>query len=99
MGEKPINFRLGRVRASVWSNESENGPWYSVSFSRLYKDKDGQWQDSTRFSREDLPLLMKAADQVHTFLYRQQTEETAGDEPGSDRSPDPYDATPPLQSR
>lgn len=73
MTNRPVNeFKVGRVRAAVWSNESEEGTWHTVTFSRLYKDKEGNWKDSTSFSRDDLPLLMKAADQAHTFLYQQQ---------------------------
>lgn len=79
---KPINeFKVGRVRAAVWSNESESGIWHSVTFSRLYKDKEGNWKDSTSFSRDDLPLLVKAADQAHTFLYQQQSATSAEDDP------------------
>ena len=62
--------KVGRVRAAVWANEGEDGTWHTVTFSRLYKDKEGRWQDSGSFSREDLPLLIKAADQAHTWLYR-----------------------------
>ena len=80
MSEKPITFKVGRVRAAVWTNESDKGRWHSVSFSRLYKDKDGNWQDATRFSREDLPLLIKAADQAHTVLYQGQAEDKADEE-------------------
>lgn len=80
MGDKPVNFKVGRVRATVWTNESDTGPWHSVTFSRLYRDKDGRWQDSASFSREDLPLLMKAADQAHTFLYQN----PPGAEPGEE---------------
>jgi hypothetical protein len=94
--EKPVNFKVGRVRASVWKNESDAGPWYSVSFSRLYKDKEGKWQDGTSFSREDLPLLIKAADQAHTHLYQDRPEAGTADEewtafdeplPGAARGP------------
>jgi hypothetical protein len=62
--------KFGRVRAAVWANEGETGTWYSVTFSKLYKDREGKWQDSGSFSREDLPLLVKAADQAHDWLYR-----------------------------
>lgn len=62
--------KFGRVRAAVWANETESGVWYSVSFSKLYKDKEGKWQDASSFSKEDLSLLIKAADQVHTWMYR-----------------------------
>jgi hypothetical protein len=74
MPGKPVNFKVGPVRATVWANESETGTWFSVSFSRLYKDKDDKWQDSTSFSREDLPLLIKAADKAHTYLYEKHPE-------------------------
>jgi hypothetical protein len=69
---RPVHeVKVGAVRAAVWMNEGSNGSWPSVTFSRLFKDKTtGQWQDSQSFSREDLPLLIKAADQVHTYLYR-----------------------------
>lgn len=62
--------KIGRVRGTVWANESENGTWYAVAFSKLYKDRDDKWQDSVYFSKEDLPLLIKAADQLHTWLYQ-----------------------------
>jgi hypothetical protein len=67
--------KFGKIRAAVWANEMESGIWHSVTFSRLYKDKEGKWQDSDSFSREDLPLLIKAADQVHTFLYQRASRE------------------------
>ena len=71
MSNKPVKeFKVGRIRAAVWANEAEAGTWRTVSFSRLYKDEEGKWKDSTSFSRDDLPLLMKAADMTHTFLYQ-----------------------------
>lgn len=72
--EKPSNkpvheLRLGRIRAAVWLNETENGPRYNVQISRLYKDKNDKWQDSTSFGREDLPLVAKVADQAMVWIY------------------------------
>ena len=62
--------RLGRVRAAVWKNESAKGSWYSVTIAKLYKDEDGKWQDGHNFSREDLPLLIKVADEAYTWAYQ-----------------------------
>ncbi len=68
---KPVHeVRLGRVRAAVWKNESDQGAMHNVTFSRLYKDGD-DWKDSTSFGRDDLPLLIKAADMAHTWIYMQ----------------------------
>ena len=37
---KPVHeIRLGRIRAAVWLNETDNGPRYNVQISRLYKNK------------------------------------------------------------
>jgi hypothetical protein len=66
---KPIHqVRIGRIKAAVFDN-GENAP-RKVQFTALYKDGD-QWKGSQSFTREDLPLLAKVADQVHTYLYEQ----------------------------
>ena len=70
--KKPIHeIRLGRVRAAIWENETSNGTRHNVTFSRLYRDEQGNWQDSASFGRDDLPLLWKVADCVHTWILQQ----------------------------
>ncbi len=67
---KPVHeIRLGRIRAAVWLNDTENGPRYNVQFSRLYKDKTDQWKDSASFGRDDLPLVAKVADLAMVWIY------------------------------
>jgi hypothetical protein len=71
MAKRPVHeIRMGRVRAAIWENNSQNGTRHNVTFSRLYRDGD-QWKDSSSFGRDDLPLLVKVADQVHTWIYQQ----------------------------
>jgi hypothetical protein len=75
MSKKPVHeVRLGRIRAAIWENETQNGLRHNVTFSRLYKDGD-QWKDSSSFGRDDLPLLIKVADQVHTWIFQQKPED------------------------
>ena len=75
---KPVHeIRLGRIKAAIWENETQNGLRHNVTFSRLYKDGD-QWKDSSSFGRDDLPLLIKVADQVHTWTYQQKPEDASG---------------------
>ena len=72
MSKKPIHeIRLGRIRAAIWENETSNGTRHNVTFSRLYRDEQGNWGDSTSFGRDDLPLLWKVADCVHTWIMQQ----------------------------
>ena len=70
--KKPVHeVRLGRIRAAIWENETSNGTRHNVTFSRLYRDELGNWKDSTSFGRDDLPLLWKVADRVHTWILQQ----------------------------
>jgi hypothetical protein len=80
---KPVReFRIGRIRAACWANQTDNGVRHNVTFSRLYKSDGGEWQDSSSFGRDDLLLLAKVADRVHSWIY-EQTQEQNGSQNGS----------------
>lgn len=67
---KPVfEIRLGRIRAAIWANKTENGIRHNVTLSRLYTDGEGNWKRSESFGREDLPLVAKVADLAHTWIY------------------------------
>ena len=67
---RPVHeIRMGRIRAAIWENETQNGTRHNVTLSRLYKDGD-DWKDSTSFGRDDLPLLAKVADRAHTWIFQ-----------------------------
>jgi hypothetical protein len=66
--------RVGRIRAAVWANTSEKGPWHSVTLSRLYKDGD-DWKDSGSFGRDDLLLLAKVLDTAHSWIIEHAAQE------------------------
>jgi hypothetical protein len=65
---KPVHqVRIGRIKAAVFEN-GDDAP-RKVQFQALYKDEEDQWRGSQSFTREDLPLLIKVADRVHSYLY------------------------------
>lgn len=69
--QKPAHeIRLGRIKATLWENETEQGTRYNVTVSRLYKDGD-DWKNSTGFGRDDLPLVAKVVDMAHLWIYEQ----------------------------
>ncbi len=40
--EKPVHeIRLGKCKAAIWLNQTDSGPRYNVSFSRIYKTEKG----------------------------------------------------------
>jgi hypothetical protein len=63
--------RFGRLKATVWRQESDNGPWYSVVLTRSYKDAQGNWQTSQSYGRDDLLLVAKLCDRVHSWIYQE----------------------------
>jgi hypothetical protein len=43
---------------------------HSVTFVRLFR-KDDQWQETTSFGRDDLPLIEKVANKAHDYIFEQ----------------------------
>ena len=69
--QKPAHeIRLGRIKATIWENETENGTRHNVTVSRIYKDGE-EWKQTGSFGRDDLPLVAKVADLVHSWIYEQ----------------------------
>ncbi|MBU6401008.1 MAG: hypothetical protein KGS61_11865 [Verrucomicrobia bacterium] len=74
MKNKPIHeIRLGAIKAAVWRNDTDAGVRYNATFSRLFKQGD-TWQSSDSFGRDDLLLLGKVADQVHSWILEHQSQ-------------------------
>ena len=72
---KPVaEVRIGRVKATVWSNETGGRMRHNVTFSRLYKDGD-EWKRTQSFGRNDLLVLAKVANQAHSRIFELQQEE------------------------
>jgi len=83
---KPVHeIRLGRIKAAIWRNETQNGSMFNVTISRLWKDGT-QWKDSTSFGRDDLPLLAKVADIVHTWIFTQNQDQNGSQNHAQDGS-------------
>jgi hypothetical protein len=76
--QKPAHeIRLGRIKATIWANDSENGIRHNVTLTRIYKEGE-EWKKSGSFGREDLPLVMKVADLAHTWIYEQGNDSSGG---------------------
>jgi hypothetical protein len=70
MSKRPAHeIRFGFVKAAIWENQTKGGLQFKVTIVRLFKDGDA-WRESTRFGRDDLPLVAKAADLAHTWIYQ-----------------------------
>ena len=55
---KPANtLRCGNLKATIWQNVSEKGPFFATTFSRPFKDQSGEWRNGTSFGLNDLEAL------------------------------------------
>lgn len=70
MAQPAYEVRYGYIKATIWRNHTKAGDRFSVALARLYRDGD-VWRESGRFGRDDLPLVAKAADQAHTWIFSQ----------------------------
>jgi hypothetical protein len=89
---KPVfEVRFGRIRASVWKNHHpDQGDWFSVQITRLYKDDKG-WKAATSFGRDDLLVVAKVADKAHDWICaQQQASQVAAREDGAPDESAPY---------
>jgi hypothetical protein len=57
-------FRCGNIKATIWGNPSEKGPFFATTFSRPFKDHSGAWRNRTLFGLHDLEALVTVAHQA-----------------------------------
>jgi len=80
--QTPIDeVRIGSLKAAIWQNQvgDDGAIRYNVTFGRLYRTDDGEWKTTRSFGLNDLLVLSKLADQVHTRVYELR-EQPAGDD-------------------
>jgi len=58
---KPEVISDGALKAKIWTNESEKGPHHNITLSRIYKDQDGNYQESNSFNQNDLLAISELA--------------------------------------
>ena len=72
---RPIkHFRVDDVSAAVWDRkvlvQGEERVYYSVTFERSYKDRDGTWKHTRWFDLESLGKVVTVAQQAVAYSYR-----------------------------
>jgi len=70
---KPIkDFRSGGIQASVWRNETEkNGQVvvrHSVRIQKQFRNKNGDYENTEYYFRDDLPKLILVAQKAFEFI-------------------------------
>lgn len=68
-------FRIGKVKATIWANTTDQGIRHNVKVGRIYKTEQG-WQNTDSFGRDDIPLLIKVLVRAHDWMYETPEDET-----------------------
>ncbi len=81
---KPIDtIREGSLKATIWKNFGDNGNFYSVEFSRTYKQGD-VFKDSRRFSGSELLRIARLAHIAYDEITIMRGKEGKGNENAAD---------------
>jgi hypothetical protein len=65
---KPAHkIRHRNIAVTIWKNDGKNGPFYTVTPSRSYK-QDDQWKETDRFDCDDLLLLAELSKEAHAWI-------------------------------
>ena len=64
------SFRSGSVNTAIWENTGEQGLLFSVSFSRPYKDAQGNWKASLSYGLNDLDSLSSLVELAKDWVRR-----------------------------
>ena len=66
---KPANtLRCGNIKATIWQNVSERGPFFATTFSRPFKDQSGEWRNGASFGLNDLEALLTVAREAKEWI-------------------------------
>lgn len=70
-GNKPAHeVRLGNIKATIWMNNTGQGPRYNTQFERSYLDGQ-EWKTSDSFGRDDLLTIGFVAQEALRWIVEQ----------------------------
>lgn len=71
MASEPVHvIRFGLIKCEIFQQQTRSGERFNVSVHRLYRN-GSVWERSRMFGRDDLPLVAKAMDHAHTWIFDQ----------------------------
>ena len=84
-------LRDGSLKATIWRNEGESGPYFTTTFAKTYETQNGKLRDTTGFTGPELLRVaeLARAAYAHTITLRRDPEpqgEQSREEPEPRRS-------------
>jgi hypothetical protein len=74
---KPLDtLRDGRLKATIWENDGQNGPYHTVTLAKVYEDQQGKLQETSSFSGGELLRIAELARESHAYVRDLRRERT-----------------------
>ena len=71
MVRQPIHeIRRGLIKVRIWRKRTRDRLRHTITVTRLFRNGD-LWKESSRFGRDDIPLLRIVLDAAHSWIFRQ----------------------------
>ncbi len=67
-------IKRGLIKAKICGKRTKAGINFSVSIVRVFRNGD-QWKESTRYGRDDIPVIRLVLDEAFGWIYSQQESE------------------------
>ena len=65
-GNPPASvLKDGNLKASIWENEGQKGKYFTATFAKVYKDRNGELRDTNVFNNSDLLKVSELARQAY----------------------------------
>jgi len=75
---KSREFKQGLIEAKVSVRQTKGEFRYTLTIVRLYRNGD-QWKESTRFGRDDIPVMRLVLDEAYGWILTQQASEVSSE--------------------
>lgn len=62
-------IRRGLIKVRIWRKKTRSGVRHKLTIVRLFRNGDA-WKESSRFGRDDVPVIRLALDEAHTWIYQ-----------------------------
>ena len=85
-------FKAGQVSSALWENQVQvKGAAVTIlkaTVQRRYKDRNNEWQSSTSFSRNEIPLAIHCLQKAFEKIIEMQSEDSGNGNTNSDNIED-----------
>ena len=68
MTQPEKKFKAGAISATIWKNGEGDQSYNTISLGRVYKDKLGEWKNTTSLRLNDLPKARMVLDKAYEYI-------------------------------